>query len=131
MRTATTLGFTWKNDDFTGGTPIIDYRVSMAELGGSYTVVATSLTTAAYTAVGLTPGKTYEFRVESRNSYSYSTFSSVLQLFCAFKPEPPLVVTTTNSNDLVKLEWSAPETNGGVITLYKIYIHNVAADSYI
>ena len=59
MRTATTLGFTWNNDEFTGGTPIIDYRVSMAELGGSFTVVATGLTTAAYTAVGLTPGKTY------------------------------------------------------------------------
>jgi len=59
MRTATTLGFTWKNDIFTGGTSIIDYRVSMAELDGSFTVVAAGLTTAAYTAVGLTPGKTY------------------------------------------------------------------------
>ena len=77
----------------------------MAELGGSFTVVATGLTAAAYTAVGLTPGKTYQFRVESRNSYSYSALSEVLQLLCAFKPDPPLIVTTTNNNDLVKLEW--------------------------
>lgn len=76
----------------------------------------------SYTAFGLTPGVTYEFKIESRNSYGFSTYSETLTLFCAFKPEAPETVTTTNENDLVKVSWSEPNVNGSPITQFKIYI---------
>jgi hypothetical protein len=41
---------------------------------------------------------------------------------CAFKPDPPLVITTTNNNDLVTVEWDDPIANGYAIHEYKIYI---------
>jgi chitodextrinase len=118
LRTSTTLGLTWENAPFTGGDEIIDYRLSIAELGGEYSVISSGFTAAAFTATGLVAGTTYEFKVESRNSYSYSPLSESITLLCAFKPEAPLTVSTANENELVKLEWSEPVTNGGAITEY-------------
>ena len=66
-------------------------------------MLATGLTEPAYLATGLTFGVTYEFKVESRNSYSYSAYSDTISLLCAFIPDPPLTITTTNSNDVVTI----------------------------
>jgi hypothetical protein len=74
--------------------------------------------TTAYTAVDLQFGTTYEFRVESRNSYSYSGYSDVITLYCGFKPEPPTVVTTSNVHDQVLFEWNEPVNNGATIIGY-------------
>jgi hypothetical protein len=52
-----------------------------------------------YTAIGLTAGTTYVLTVESRNSYGFSVVSEEITLLCAFVPEPPLIVTTSNLND--------------------------------
>lgn len=71
---------------------------------------------------GLTFGQFYTFKVESRNSYSRSLPSDELTLLCAFKPDPPLVVTTTNTNDLVTVQWDDPIANGYVIHAYRFYV---------
>jgi hypothetical protein len=84
--------------------------------------LATGLTSPEYLAVDLTFGTTYEFKVESRNSYSYSPYSETLTLLCAFKPDPPLVVTTTNTNDLVTVQWDDPIANGFVIHAYRFFV---------
>jgi hypothetical protein len=73
-------------------------------------------------ATGLTPGTTYSFKVESRNSYDYSAYSLPFSILCAIEPEAPNAPTTTISNDLVILDWDEPVTNGSPITGYKIYI---------
>lgn len=73
-------------------------------------------------ATDLTFGVIYEFKIESRNSYSYSTYSDTITLLCAFKPDPPLVITTTNTNELVTINWDDPIANGSPITGYKLYI---------
>jgi len=101
---------------------IIDYRISIAEQGGSFSVLASDLTVAEYTAIGLTFGTTYEFKVESRNSYGYSDFSDVLTLLCAFVPDPPTTVMSANANELVTITWNEPIENGSPVTAYKIYI---------
>jgi hypothetical protein len=103
LRTKSTLGLTWDNAAFTGGASIIDYRISIAVLGGTFSILDSGFTARAYTATGLTSGVTYEFKVESRNSYSYSAYSDSLTMLCAFKPDAPLTVTTTNANELVTL----------------------------
>jgi hypothetical protein len=101
---------------------IEDYRISIAEQGQAFSVLATGLTDPNYLATGLTFGVTYDFKVESRNSYSYSPFSDTITLLCAFKPDPPLVITTTNDNDMVTVDWDDPIANGYVIHEYKIHI---------
>ena len=101
---------------------IIDYRINIAEQGGAFSVLASGLLTPDYTATGLTSGTTYEFKVESRNSYGYSDYSEVLTLLAAFKPDQPAAPTTTTINNQVLVEWTEPITNGSPITGYKVYI---------
>ena len=43
----------------------------------------------AYTAINLTFGLYYTFKVESRNAYGYSALSEPLVMLCAWKPEQP------------------------------------------
>jgi hypothetical protein len=94
QRSPTVLAFTWIAPVFTGGDVIIDYRVSGAEQGGSFAVLAENVLDTKFTATGLTAGTNYEFKVEARNSYSHSSFSDVLSLLAAFKPEAPSAPST-------------------------------------
>ncbi len=89
---------------------------------GSYSVLASNLVSPSYTAIDLTSGITYQFKVESRNSYGYSAYSDSITLLCAYKPDPPASVTTTNSDNQVTVQWSAPVVNGSPIIAYKIFI---------
>ena len=122
QRTKSTLAIDWTAPVFTGGDVIEDYRINYREQGGSYSVLASGLTSLTYTAIGLTAGVTYQFTVESRNSYGYSVVSEELTLLCAFIPEPTASVTTTNLNDEVVIAWVEPVTNGSPITAYKVFI---------
>jgi len=85
-------------------------------------VLASDLTSAEYLASSLTFGTTYEFKVESRNSYGYSAYSSTTSLLCAYIPDPPATVTTTNTNDQVTVSWSDPVANGQAVHAYRFYV---------
>ena len=91
---------------------IDDYRISIAEQGQTFSVLASGVTDSSYLATDLTAGVTYEFKVEARTSYGYSQFSETVSLLCAFKPDPPLTVTSENIDANVRLSWSEPVTNG-------------------
>jgi hypothetical protein len=78
----------------------------------------------------LTTGTTYEFKIESRNSYGYSSDSDVLTLLCAFIADPPVTVTTVNSNELVTISWSEPVSNGSPITAYRIYVQQHGSTTF-
>ena len=78
---------------------IIDYRVSIAEQGAAFSILSAGVTATTYTATGLTSGVTYEFKVESRNSYDHGSSSEALTLLAAFKPEAPEAPTTTTINN--------------------------------
>ena len=103
QRTKSTLGLTWSQAAFTGGAIIIDYRVSIAQIEGVYSVLASNVVTPSYFALGLTAGITYQFKIESRNSYGYSAYSASITLLCAFKPDAPASVTTANFGDQVTI----------------------------
>ena len=83
-RSPTTLGLTWQPAAFTGGDIIIDYQISIAVQGGTFTILASNLLEPEYQAVDLTPGVIYEFKVQSRNSYDYSAFSATLTMLAFF-----------------------------------------------
>jgi hypothetical protein len=129
-RTKSTLGLTWTAPVFKGGDVIIDYRINIAEQGGSYSVLESGITDTSYTATGLTAGTIYEFKIESRNSYGYSTYSDVIILLCAFIAEPPVTVTTANVNELVTISWSEPVSNGSPITSYRIYVQEHGSTTF-
>lgn len=67
-----TIAITWEAGAFEGGTPVIDYKVNIAEQGQAATVLIEGVTTFTATATGLTPGVFYEFTVNARNEYDFS-----------------------------------------------------------
>jgi len=127
-RTPTVLGLTWADGVENGGLAVLDYRVNIAELGGSYTVFQSGIVSQSFVVTGLTSGKMYKFKVEARNSHGYSDYSDEVTLLAAFKPEAPTTVTTTVSGPNVIIQWSEPLNNGSPITGYKVFIveHNSA-----
>ena len=75
-------------------------------------MLASCVTDTAYLATDLTFGVTYELKIESRNSYGNSGYSETITLLCAFKPDPPLTLSTANTNELVTITWDEPIANG-------------------
>lgn len=65
VRTKTQDGITWEDGPNTGGVPINDYRISLRESGGVYSVIAEGVTEKSYTITGLTLGVLYEVIIES------------------------------------------------------------------
>lgn len=99
-RTKSILSIKWDEGAANGGTPVIDYRVSIAEnLVGEFTSIVDGLQATSFTIVSLNFGIIYDFKIESRNIYGYSEFSEILTLLCAYKPEPTPAPWTTNQND--------------------------------
>jgi hypothetical protein len=60
--------------------------------------------------------------VIARNEYGESLPSSVLTLYCAFKPEPPNSVQSENQATNVVLSWSLPVNNGAEVSSYLVLI---------
>jgi Fibronectin type III domain len=85
--TSSSINLRWMNGLGSGGTPIIDYRVSYDQSTGNYVTLASGILTLSYnTSISLTPGSTYKFRVEARNSVGYSALSSELSILWAQPP---------------------------------------------
>lgn len=100
---------------------MIDYRINMAEQGGSFNVIDTT-SSLSYLVTSLTPGTTYEFTVEARNQYDYSDESATLTLLNAYIPQVPTGIVTTIESEQVKVAWTLPSDNGSPITNYKVYL---------
>jgi hypothetical protein len=84
VTTAYVIGFTWQDGLSSGGSPVIDYRISYDQSTGVYQYLDSGITDKNYqTQVVLTPGSTYNFKVEARNSVGYSLASAELTILCA------------------------------------------------
>jgi hypothetical protein len=129
-KSATSIGVTWAEGASNGGTVIIDYRLSYDQGtgSGSFSVLIESLTSKSYVATGLTPGLTYTFKVQARNSFGFSTYSSSLATLCAFVPKKTVAPVSTISTNTVVLTWTAPYNNGSPITSYTIGIADSNGD---
>ena len=102
----------------------------MAIQGETFSTVASGVTETAYLAEDLSFGNTYEFKIESRNANGFSAYSDTLALLCAYKPDPPLSLSTANSADLVTVSWSLPVANGYPVHAYKILVQEKASGFY-
>jgi hypothetical protein len=74
------------------------------------------VTETSYIATSLTAGITYEFKVESRNQYDYSEYSSTLTILSAYIAAVPDSVVTTIEGSSVKVAWSLSTDNGAPVT---------------
>lgn len=74
---ATTIGMTWEDGVADGGSAVVSYRIKYKETNAaSYSLLAIGVTAKSYSTSSLTPGISYTFIVESRNSFGYSLSSS-------------------------------------------------------
>ena len=63
QRTKSTLGLIWSQAAFTGGSDIIDYRISIAQAVDLFTVLTSNVVSQKYTAINLTAGLNYKFKI--------------------------------------------------------------------
>lgn len=79
------------------------------------------LSTLSYSASSLTTGEVYQFRVEARNAYGFSAFSTEVSVLAASPPSTPIAPTTAISGSNIVVSWQEPTENGATIESYKIY----------
>ena len=84
----TIIAFTWNNGISQGGSTIIDYKITYDQAIGTYTTLAEGVVPMNYqTTITLTPGATYRFRVQARNSVGFSLPSSEVAILAARVPD--------------------------------------------
>ena len=126
------IGLTWSEGTFNGGSPVIDYTVSLSEESSEqFTDYVTNIVGTSTTVEDLTDNKSYKFYVRARNVAGFSEPSqivavSTLSLFIAEQASAPLnlrdVPSITNANQ-IGLEWDVPEDDGGsAITDYRLWM---------
>ena len=87
---ASVIAFSWTAGSLNGGSPVVDYRVNWDQGTGSYVVLSNAVTGLSYsTSATLTPNTVYKFKLESRNSYGFSTLSSEVSIRAAKIPDAP------------------------------------------
>ena len=70
------IGLSWSAPSFNGGSAVTDYAVWYDNgTTSDFIELVSGLTTLSYTAMSLTPGTTYQFKVVARNIYGFSAFS--------------------------------------------------------
>lgn len=78
------ITFSWAQGIDNGGTPVIDFNIQYKAVGGgSYSDLALAVAQQTYTAVGLTRGISYSFKVQARNAYGLSLFSDEVTILAA------------------------------------------------
>ena len=103
---------------------MIDYRVMWDKSYGTWEVLATGVLPKQFSTAGitLTSGRTYSFKVQSRNLVGYSLESSPISVLAAQVPNKPESPKTSISGDFVVIEWTQPFDGAAPITAYKIRI---------
>jgi len=63
LRTKSSLGLTWSQPIFNGGSKILDYTVSISQDNTNFAILASGVINTSDTATNLTPGATYLFKI--------------------------------------------------------------------
>ena len=108
-----------------------DYSIEMDDNDdGSFTLVASGITSTSYVQTGLTAGTSYNFRLRTSNAVGFSSYSTVFTIVAATVPSQPSAPTTTLSGDSanVVVAWTLPTDLGGLSILsYKLEIKTSTA----
>lgn len=81
----------WLKPANEGGTPVLDYTIlyDNGSSGAAFIVLEENVFETTYTAVSLTPGINYMFKIQARNAYGLSSASTALTVLTAQKPDNP------------------------------------------
>ena len=135
VTTSTAIGLTWSAGATTGGTPVIDYRISWDQGSSNYVPLVIGVTTTSYiTSVSLTAGTIYKFKVESRNAFGYSTtYSNEVSIRAASLPDAPISLANNvaiTASGVVGLTWSSGAFNGGSSIIDYRISYRASSDAY-
>jgi hypothetical protein len=75
ITTAYQIGLEWDDGPNNGGTPIIDFSLTYAEVSQDYDTFEVGVTERQHVATNLSPGIYYKFKVKARNAFGYSDYS--------------------------------------------------------
>jgi hypothetical protein len=95
LTTGFQVGLTWQDGSYDGGSPVLDYLVSYRTSGSAedFSVYEKIFTNPRAEIIGLTPGQSYEFVVQSRNAVGYrnglSLYSQSVDVLAVQVPDAP------------------------------------------
>lgn len=121
------IGLVWVPPVFSGGAPILDYRLWFDDATGTdtFAMLAEGLHL-DHTTFSVRQGETFTFKVQARNDYGYGDFSAPVSILAAQPPAVPSAPVTIWVQDMVLdwdtviVRWVAPDNGGSPITRYTI-----------
>ena len=110
---------TWKAPSSNGGATVVKYAVQRL-VNGQWQSIAYP-TTGTYTALGLTNGTKYYFRIRAYNAAGWSPVSTTVSAVPRTVPTAPTYLTSTPGDGSIALSWKPPTSNGGAaIDMYMV-----------
>ena len=114
------ISLAWSAPTNSGG-GAVTYKVEELTNHGSWSEVATGLTSPSYTYQGTTAKTTYSFAVIAANSAGQSAWSTAAYLQAvAVKPSIPGTPSLTDNHGSFTVTWSPSANNGGDVVTYKV-----------
>ena len=120
---ASNIGLRW-TATYSGGSAVIDYRVSYDQATGVWVQYQAGITSTSLTVTSLTNNQNYSFKVEARNSVGYSNPSIPVTILSARIPDAPLTVVNRPSitqAGSIGLQWTANYNGGSPILSYRVF----------
>lgn len=122
--TTSSILLTWEPPTTTGGSAIINYRISYVTQGNAVSpALSGNGSMTSYTIEGLNPGAMYNITVAAQNSVGFSAESTavVVSTFPIVPSSPETLNIIRITSSTVDLTWSPPSyTGGATVTNYRI-----------
>lgn len=103
----------WSSSPSAGGGTIDGYRATAIDVSSNTFTCTTDETATSCSITGLTNGTQYTVTVAAHNEVGYSSESGSGSSTPRTTPDTPDAPTVTSLNASLKVEWSAPASNGG------------------
>ena len=117
-----------------GGNPINSYeyqqKTSSTPFGSWINISGSNANTTEHTVTGLTNGTNYTFRVRAKNPMGEGLPSNEASATPVTVPSVPQNFTLTPGNGRVRLDWTAPASDGGSAILRYEHRHKAGTDSF-
>ena len=110
--------------------PITQYEIQWDQGTGTWTQLVITQNT-YYNLTGLSDGLSYNFKIRSYNKYGAGAYSQIKLITTKLSPDQPNSPTISWQGNYIKVQWTAPPTNGYAIDRYKIVIETSTVNNFI